>query len=156
MQLIRSILCCRGDAQPPRARLTATELTQAWSTIRQDEFSSWRVMRPGRPETAWQPPRGRQSPRRAHCCHKATRPCPCGREVWGALGSNPAFRILQGQHSLSEQRRGWEEGKVSSPHLSHALLGTGLGGFTLHPLINLPKNAPHVAEPVLHTQNRFS
>ena len=72
-----------------RAWLIVPKFTQASSTIRQDEFSSWSIMRPGRPESIWQPPRGRQSPGRAHCCHKVTRPPPLlggrsGRH-WGAL-----------------------------------------------------------------------
>lgn len=72
-----------------RAWLIVPKFTQASSTIRQDEFSSWSIMRPGRPESIWQPPRGRQSPGRAHCCHKFTRPPPLlGRRSgrhWGAL-----------------------------------------------------------------------
>ena len=89
MQFIRThpLLPWRSPAH--RAKLIVPGFTQALSTIRQDEFSSWSIMRPGRPESIWQPPRGQRSPGRAHSCHKVTRPLPLlGRRSarhWGTL-----------------------------------------------------------------------
>lgn len=128
------------------------EFTQASSTIRQDEFLSWSLMRPGHPESIWQPPRGGQSPRKAHCCRKVTRPLPSlGRRSgldWGAL---PSFRILQGQRSLCVSSAG-AMGKRKNK-LPISVPGPS-GAFLLHPLMDLPTNASHTVEAALLTRNR--
>lgn len=100
MQFIRTHPLLPWRLWAHRAWLIVPEFTQASSTIRQDEFSSWSIMRPRRPESIWQPPRGWQSPRRAHCCHKVTGLLPLlGRRVGKHWGAPPFFRIL-GPHSL--------------------------------------------------------
>ena len=55
-------------------------------------------MRPGRPESIWQPPRGRQGPRESALLlggHQAT--ASLGREVWEALGGHfPPLEFFKG------------------------------------------------------------
>lgn len=68
MQFIRTPPSLPWKLRAHRGWVRVPEFTQASSTISQDEFLSWSIMRPGRPESIWQPPRGRESPSRAHCC----------------------------------------------------------------------------------------
>lgn len=91
MQFIRTHPPLPWKLQAPRTWGIVPEFTQALSTIRQDEFLSWSIMRPGRPETIWQPPRGWQGPRGEHTAVTRS-PGHClswrgGRGVCEALGS---------------------------------------------------------------------